>query len=126
MNNEFDGNLFITFSRKRQRALIYKDVFRALDEPECYRFLINEDKNQLAMQVCAFGDSGFHIANYDMPTGKSYEVSSTEMMELIWELCDWDPERSYRVPGILCPDIHVVIFELDQAEAIADTAFEEE
>lgn len=125
MSNERDDNLFLTFSRKRQRTLIYKDVLRALGEPECYRFLINEDNNQLAMQVCAFGDSGFHIAKYDMPTDQSYEVSSAEMMELIWELCDWNPELSYRVPGILCPDIHVVIFDLNQAETTADTVFEE-
>ena len=55
-----DGRLCVKLSLKRTCVLIYRDVFRALGEPGCFRFLIDEDTNRLALQVCAFGDAGFH------------------------------------------------------------------
>ena len=82
-----DGRIFITFSLKRQRVLIYRDVLRALGKPGCFRFLIDEETNRLAMQVCAFGDAGFHIAPdfSDKDPRWSYEICSTELLELIWD-----------------------------------------
>lgn len=121
-----DGRIFITFSLKRQRVLIYRDVLRALGKPGCFRFLIDEETNRLAMQVCAFGDAGFHIAPdfSDKDPRWSYEICSTELLELIWDLCDWDSEGSYRVAGILCPDIHVIIFELNDAVKTSGSEFD--
>ena len=110
--------LYLSFSLKRQRVRIFRDVLRALGKPGCFRFLIDEDSNRLAMQVCAFGDGGFHITPdfSDKDSGWSYEISSAELLGLIWDQCNWDPESSYRVAGVLCPDIHVIIFELNNAE----------
>ena len=110
--------LYLSFSLKRQRVRIFRDVLRALGKPRCFRFLIDEDSNRLAMQVCAFGDGGFHITPdfSDKDSGWSYEISSAELLGLIWDQCNWDPESSYRVAGVLCPDIHVIIFELNNAE----------
>ena len=104
-----DGRLGISLSLKRARVRIYRDVFRALGEPGCFRFLIDEETNRLAMQVCSFGDAGFHVAPdyYDKDPGWSFEITSLELLELIWEQCDWDPEGAYRITGILCRDINV-------------------
>ena len=113
-----DGKIYISFSIKRQRVRIFRDVLRALGKPGCFRFLIDEETNRLALQVCAFGDAGFHITPdfSDKDSGWSYEICSMELLELIWDLCDWDSDGSYRVAGVLCPDIHVIIFELNDAE----------
>lgn len=113
-----DGRLCISFCLKRQQVLIFRDVLRALGKPGCFRFLIDETTNRLAVQVCAFGDAGFHVTpDFE---GKdswwSYRICSQELLELIWDLCDWDPDGTYRVSGVLCPDIHVVMFELNDAE----------
>ena len=85
-----DGRLGISLSLKRARVRIYRDVFRALGEPGCFRFLIDEETNRLAMQVCSFGDAGFHVAPdyYDKDPGWSFEITSLELLELIWEQCD--------------------------------------
>ena len=90
----------------------------ALGKPGCFRFLIDETTNRLAVQVCAFGDAGFHVTPdfEDKESWWSYRICSQELLELIWELCDWDPDGTYRVSGVLCPDIHVVMFELNDAE----------
>ena len=113
-----DGRLCISFCLKRQQVLIFRDVLRALVKPGCFRFLIDEATNRLAVQVCAFGDAGFHVTPdfEDKESWWSYRICSQELLELIWELCDWDPDGTYRVSGVLCPDIHVVMFELNDAE----------
>ena len=113
-----DGRLCISFCLKRQQVLIFRDVLRALGKPGCFRFLIDEVTNRLAVQVCAFGDAGFHVTPdfEDKESWWSYRICSQELLELIWELCDWDPDGTYRVSGVLCPDIHVVMFELNDAE----------
>ena len=113
-----DGRLCISFCLKRQQVLIFRDVLRALGKPGCFRFLIDEATNRLAVQVCAFGDAGFHVTPdfEDKESWWSYRICSQELLELIWDLCDWDPDGTYRVSGVLCPDIHVVMFELNDAE----------
>ena len=113
-----DGRLCISFCLKRQQVLIFRDVLRALGKPGCFRFLIDEATNRLAVQVCAFGDAGFHVTPDfgDKESWWSYRICSQELLELIWDLCDWDPDGTYRVSGVLCPDIHVVMFELNDAE----------
>ena len=113
-----DGRLCISFCLKRQQVLIFRDVLRALGKPGCFRFLIDEATNRLAVQVCAFGDAGFHVTPdfEDKESWWSYRICSQELLELIWELCDWDPDGTYRVSGVLCPDIHVVMFALNDAE----------
>ena len=113
-----DGRLCISFCLKRQQVLIFRDVLRALGKPGCFRFLIDEATNRLAVQVCAFGDAGFHVTPdfEDKDSWWSYRLCSQELLELIWELCDWDSDGTYRVSGVLCPDIHVVMFELYDAE----------
>ena len=113
-----DGRLCISFCLKRQQVLIFRDVLRALGKPGCFRFLIDETTNRLAVQVCAFGDAGFHVTPdfEDKDSWWSYRICSQELLELIWDLCDWDPDGTYRVSGVLCPDIHVVMFELNDAE----------
>ena len=125
--NYFSSILFlgISFSLKRARVRIYRDVFRALGEPGCFRFLIDEETNRLAMQVCSFGDAGFHVAPdyYDKDPGWSFEITSLELLELIWEQCDWDPEGAYRITGILCRDINVVMFDLNDAEKYSGVEF---
>ena len=113
-----DGRLCISFCLKRQQVLIFRDVLRALGKPGCFRFLIDETTNRLAVQVCAFGDAGFHVTpDFEYKDSWwSYRICSQELLELIWDLCDWDPDGTYRVSGVLCPDIHVVMFELNDAE----------
>ena len=113
-----DGRLCISFCLKRQQVLIFRDVLRALGKPGCFRFLIDETTNRLAVQVCAFGDAGFHVTPdfEDKESWWSYRICSQELLELIWDLCDWEPDGTYRVSGVLCPDIHVVMFELNDAE----------
>lgn len=107
----------ISFSLKRECVLIYHDTIKALGNPDFFRFLINEDSKKLAMEVCSYGDNGYHI----VPTfkeGDSYEIYSIEMLKMIWDICGWKERESYRAWGELYFRERVIEFDLNMAETI--------
>lgn len=115
----------ISFSLKRARVLIYHDTLRALQSPEFFRFLINEAKRKLAMEVCNYGDDGFHIVPdfSEKDARHSYEIASTDLLRMVYAMCNWDSEDTYRVYGRLYPEERVVEFELTDAQIISDAEF---
>lgn len=118
-----ENRLGISFSHKRNRLIIYRDVFRVLDNPGCFQLRIDQENNLLAIEPCKLGDSGFHIAPdfAEYEQDRCYELCSIELIKFMWGLCGWDEEKTYRIEGIKCPDIPVVIFELDEAVMITDS-----
>lgn len=121
-----DGRINISFNLKRHRVLIFRDVLRALGNPGCFRFLIDGEKKCLAIQVCDFGDEGYHIVPdfSEKENGWSYELCSTELLRLIWGLCGWDREDAYRIRGVLCHEKRAAIFNLNNAEKISGEEFD--
>lgn len=116
----------ISFSLRRARVLIYHDTIRALGDPVCFRFLINKIDKKMAMQVCDFGEDGYHIVpNYSGKESKfSYEITSIELLRMIWNMCGWDESGTYHVIGTLYQKEKIVEFDLKQADRISDAEFE--
>lgn len=108
----------MSLSLRRRRVRIFHDVLRALDMPRCFRFLFDDKTNQLAMQACSFGDAGYHLVPDFQDSDWAYEITSIELLELLWQQCSWNPDRTYRVKGVLCPDMPVIIFDLNEAEVL--------
>ncbi len=119
------ASLGISFSLRRGRVLIYRDTIRALEYPDYFRFLVNKDACKIAMEVCKFGDDGFQIVpDFNTMVGKySYEISSLGLLKLIWLMCGWDLNGSYRTFGTLYQKQGVVDFDLNKAEKIFDSEF---
>ena len=115
----------ISFSLKRHCVLIYHDTLRALQKPEFFRFLINENERKLAIEVCNFGNDGFHVVpNFDKKDAKSsYKIYSLEMLRMVYVMCGWSVEDTYRVIGHLYPEEQIVEFELKDAQIISDAEF---
>lgn len=40
------------------------------------------------------------------------------MLNIIWKVCDWDENKTYRSVGIHYPEHGLVEFDLDQAEVL--------
>lgn len=114
--------LGMTFSLKRARVSIYQDVMKALFNPNCFRFLINGRDRKLAIQVCQFGEDGFHIVPDENQRNRwyCYEITSIEMLRMIWKICGWHPDRTYRVFGKLHTRERIVEFDLKCAEMLSD------
>ena len=121
-----DGHrIGISFSLKRRCVLIYHDTLRALQKPEFFRFLINEGEKKLAMEVCGYGDDGFHVVpNFKERDSKnSYEIYSLEMLRMVYAVCGWDAGDTFRVIGQLYPEERIVEFDLKEAQLISDAEF---
>lgn len=117
----------ISFSLRRGRVLIYRDTIRALGYPDYFRFLINKNACKIAMEVCKFGDDGFQIVpDFNTEVGNnSYEISSLKLLQLVWSMCGWDLNGSYRVFGTIYEKQGVVDFDLSKAEKIFDSEYKD-
>ena len=49
---------------------------------------------------------------------KSMEVCSTRLCQILTAMFQWNPEYSYRVPGVILPQKELVLFYLANAEVI--------
>lgn len=78
------------------------------------------------MQVCEFGEDGYHIVpNFSRRDSRfSYEITSIELLRMIWEMCSWDENGTYHVIGTLYQKDKIVEFDLKQADRISDAEFE--
>lgn len=108
----------ISFSWKHAGVYIYKNTLKALGNPEYVRFLFDEKKKHLALQVCMMQDSGsIKVSrNNDVYT----EITSLIMLRLIWKMCNWDKKNTLRCFGKLYSKSQVVDFDLNDVELVED------
>ena len=108
----------VYFSLKERMVYIYRETIRELGTPAYIRLLINPDKRKFAIEACRFGDPGYcPTPELDGSRG-SYRISHTNLLRQIWQLCEWDVETTYRIPGVVYSNDHVAEFCLDDAEPV--------
>lgn len=56
------------------------------------------------------------ILIYD--SGKSMDICSKKMCKLLTDICHWNQECSYRIPGTIFPRQEIAVFCLLEAEEI--------
>ena len=45
----------------------------------------------------------------------NFVINSIPMLRIIWKVCNWDEEKSYRISGIYHAECNLVVFDLKQA-----------
>lgn len=45
----------------------------------------------------------------------NFVINSIPMLRIIWKVCKWDEEKSYRISGIYHAECNLVVFDLKQA-----------
>lgn len=109
----------ITFDCRRGIVRIHRATLEALGLPEFYRFLFHAEKKRFAIEGCTMDDVGYHIfRGLKENDNHSYTQNSLAMIDSIYQLCQWDKEQVYRVPGISLFGGKVICFELSEAEMI--------
>lgn len=94
----------------------------ALGEPRYIRFLFNPDKKGLVVQACARKEAEcFRVPKYN-PENWEFKISSVPMLRMIWNTCNWDKEKTYRLTG-MCHIEHNLV-EFDMKRATVQTADE--
>ena len=112
-----NNDLGITFSITAGRITIFKTTVKALGFPPYYRFLLDADNRQFAIECCGYMSNGSHsLPGYN--TKEHYDIKSRDLVRFIYQTCGWDTMSSYRVKGKIIPERMMVVFDLTSAMCI--------
>lgn len=106
-------DLGINFAISCGRITLFRTTIKELDYPLYYRFLLDQENKQFAIECCDFESAGSHQLPEDNP--EHYDVISLDLVRFIYRLCGWDRKSSYRIKGIAVPEHRMVVFDLTKA-----------
>lgn len=109
----------ISFYLKYNRIHVYVEVLRSIGRPGNVCFMIADNGKSLVLAPYPKRDLKSHrvpSAVYD--GGKSMDICSMRMCKLLADICHWNPECSYRIPGTIFPSQEIAVFYLLEAEEI--------
>ena len=105
----------ISLCQKWGKIRIFHSTIVALGEPRYIRFLFNPDKKGLVVQACARKEAEcFRMPKYN-PENWEFKISSVPMLRMIWNTCNWDKEKTYRLTGMCHIEHNLVEFDMKQA-----------
>ncbi len=109
---------YISFYLNTYRIYLFKKSIAEIGNPKYVRLLMNANCLSLAVQAYDKKDFQSYRIKYSMDHVDRAEINSFMLCRLIQNRLRWDGTRSYRVPGIVYPKDHVVIFNLTEAQQI--------
>lgn len=112
----------ITFRMKAGRITIFRSILSAIGYPEFYRFLYNPERRQIAIEPCEMDAPGSYAG---VKKDDTYEISSIDLLRILYRDNGWKNELSYRVPGTAYPEERIVEFDLAAAKEIIDGKVQE-
>ena len=82
---------------------------------EVHTVPFNADKKGLVVQACARKEAEcFRVPKYN-PENWEFKISSVPMLRMIWNTCNWDKEKTYRLTGMCHIEHNLVEFDMKQA-----------
>ena len=109
----------ISFNLTSGRVVVFLKSLEMLGYLEFIKFYVNPTRRAVAIQPCGIDDDGAKsVPNIDLKEGASIKV--IDLTRLVYEVCNWDPKKTYRVAGDYYPANRVICFELNQACEIVD------
>ncbi len=109
----------ISFRLGAGKIAIHRSTLEIIGYPEYYRFLLNLEQNQLAIQTCGIDDSGAHRLP-EIKDGETCEISSKDMVRLLYRSNQWSQHKSYHIQGVAYPQQQTVSFNLNDAQEIKE------
>ena len=87
-----------------------------MGNPKYIRFLFNPAKKSLVVQSCKNKEPEcFRVPKYN-PENWDFTVHSSLMLKMIWKVCEWEEDKTYRSDGRYYAEYKLVEFDLNQAE----------
>lgn len=108
----------ISFRYRYGRIIIHRSTFRELQNPDYFRFMLNPDKKILVIQRCEFDDPGYHRKPELKCNDHAFQMSSVDMVRMLYKVCHWDRDSTYRIWGSYLAKEDIVIFDLSKAEIV--------
>ena len=108
----------ISLCQKWGKIRIFHSTIVALGEPKYIRFLFNPEKRGLVGQACARKEAEcFRVPKYN-PKDWDFKICSIQMLRIIWRVCEWNENDTYRIAGTHYPEYNLVEFNLNQARIV--------
>lgn len=97
-----------------------KSVIMKMRYPAHVKLLINESDKQIAIQTCDEHDDKSVQFYKEKPNGViSVRWNAKDLIHTVARLCDWDLNKlSYRVNGVLVPEMNLMLFDLNEAVTV--------
>ena len=104
----------LTVDIKRKRIRITAKTLKMINEPECFRILVNPASKGLVIEGCLESDKGAYLVS-KMPFHKgSYELTSTSLIKEIVCCAGFIGTETVRLSGIKLKDQEALFFRLEQ------------
>ena len=108
----------ISLCQKWGKIRIFHSTIVALGEPKYIRFLFNPEKRGLVVQAYARKEAEcFRVPKYN-PKDWDFKICSIQMLRIIWRVCEWNENDTYRIAGTHYPEYNLVEFNLNQARIV--------
>lgn len=109
---------FIAFYLRDYKFRVFTKSLRDIGMPYYVRFLANPDKAMLVMQAYDKKElTSFKVSRkvFLDSRSSSLRIGSKPFCSIIAKMMGWDMNHSYRIPGIIYPNQHLVQFDLSKA-----------
>ena len=84
-----------------------------------YRIRKSKIHSLLVIQACENKEpENFRIPEYN-PENWDFAVHSSPMLKMIWKVCGWEENQTYRSDGVCYKEHRLVEFDLEQAEILS-------
>ena len=112
----------VSLCQKTGTIRIFRSTIKELSDPKYIRFLFNPEKRTLAVQAAKRKEAEcFRVPEYN-PKDWDFKICSIQMQRMIWKVCDWSENATYRIAGTHYPEYNLVEFDLKQDEIAAKVA----
>ena len=114
----------VSLCKKSGRIRIFHSTIKELGNPKYIRFLFNPEKKALVVQSCKKKEPEcFHVPKYN-PENWEFAIHSIPMLRMIWKVCEWEEDKTYRSDGMHYADHELVEFDLTRAEILMNDDIE--
>lgn len=80
-------------------------------------YLIQRKKNLAVQSVSRKEAECFRVPKYN-PKDWDFKICSIQMLRIIWRVCEWNKNDTYRIAGTHYPEYNLVEFNLNQARIV--------
>ena len=108
----------VSLCQKTGIIRIFRSKIKELGDPKYIRFLFNPEKRTLAVQATSRKEAEcFRVPKYNSKDW-DFKICSVQMLRMIWKVCGWNENDTYRAAGIHYPEYNLVEFDLNQADIV--------
>ena len=89
----------VSLCQKKGIIRIFRSTIKELGDPRYIRFLFNPKKRTLAVQSVSRKEAEcFRVPKYN-PKDWDFKICSIQMLRIIWRVCEWNENDTYRIAG---------------------------